>query len=122
MVEEEHSALQSKQPQGGGTVSAIHEAVGSSLDVLTSSFRRVLVLMVWFGLPIFNEQAPENVTNLVTDFNLGRITDQFGRGTSETDDILKGIDKLFFSLHATNIRDKCFGVRHSQLALKNKLF
>ena len=109
VVEEEHGALESKQPQGGRAVSAIHEAVGSSLDILTSAFRRVLVLMVWFGLPIFNEQAPENITNLVTDFNLGRITDQFCGSTSKTDDILKGINKLFFSLHATNIRDKCFG-------------
>ena len=84
----------------------VHEAIGCAFEILTMAFSGVLTLMVWFGLPIFDEQMVQNVMNLATDLNLGMVTDQFGGHATHANDILKGVDKLLFCLHAKDIGDK----------------
>ena len=64
------------------------------------------MLLPGFTLPIFDVKVTQYVLHLLTDFNLGTITDERGRCTTAPDIIFKSIDKLTFRLHALDVSDK----------------
>ena len=55
----------------GRSTSPIHDGVGPGLDGSVPPFSRVLILMVWFQLPITDVVGPEDVLHLVGDLTFG---------------------------------------------------
>ena len=53
------------------STSPIHDGVGPGLDGSVPPFSRVLILMVWFRLPITDVVGPEDVLDLVGDLSFG---------------------------------------------------
>jgi hypothetical protein len=66
------------------------------------------MLLVGFTLPaVTNAKSMKNVKNLVvTDLDLGMVTNQIFRGTADMDVVLQSVPKLSVSLHAKDISDQ----------------
>ena len=54
----------------GRSTSPNHDVVGPGLDGSVSPFSRVLVLVIWFRLPITHVVGPEDVLDFVGDLIL----------------------------------------------------
>ena len=65
--------------------------------------------MTSLRLPIFDEEAKQDVMNFVADLHLGTVADEFGGGTSKGSDVLQGVDELFLCFHTKHICDKGIG-------------
>ena len=66
------------------------------------------MLLVGFTLPaVTNAKSMKNVKNIVvTDLDLGMVTNQFCRGTADMDVVIQSVPKLSVSLHAKDISDQ----------------
>jgi hypothetical protein len=64
------------------------------------------MLLVSFNLPTANEKGTKDILDLLADFNLGSVTDQFGRSTMLMDVVFKSVNKLLVRLHAINISEE----------------
>ena len=75
MIEQEAHILEAKEPGVGRGSSAIHDPVCTILDSLEAVFSRILMLLMWFTLPITNKECMKNVLYLLADLDLGIIAD-----------------------------------------------
>src|SRR5687767_9791729 len=94
---------QCKGPKQWRCTCAIEQGVCYTFYVLILSFCCILVLLVWFTLPVIDDVVLKDVLHILDNFNLSPITDQLGHGTSSLDVILENMDKLLISLHGINI-------------------
>jgi len=62
-------------------------------------FSVVLVLMMWLGLPVGNAVHTKDLLDLIADFDLSMVADQFGQGSPFPDLIFQCVDKLPVGLH-----------------------
>ena len=63
--------LEGEQPVMGRGTSPIHDGIGPGLDGSIPPLSWILVLVVWFRLPIIDVIGPEDVLDLVGDLILG---------------------------------------------------
>ena len=103
MVQQEADIGQAKEPGVRRSTSTVHNAVCSILDGLKATFRRILLLLMRFTLPITNAEGAEDVKNLLTDFDLRTITDELRRSTTISNIIFQGVDKLAIGFDAVNV-------------------
>ena len=76
MIEAEDNKGHGKEPEsrvGSGTV---HKTVGVSFNGLTAAFCRILMLFMWFTLPIFDTEGAKNILNSCTDLYLSPVTNE----------------------------------------------
>ena len=59
--------LEGEQPAMGRSTSTIHDAVGPGLDGSIPPLSWILVLAVWFRLPIIDVIGPDDVLDLMGD-------------------------------------------------------
>jgi hypothetical protein len=57
-----------------------------------------------------DSEYAEDVLDLIADFDLGSITDEFSRGSRTANVILKSVDKLTLGLHTFDIGNKGLGL------------
>ena len=63
--------LEGEQPAMGRSTSPIHDGVGPGLDGSIPPFSSILVLVIWFRLPITDVVGPEDVLDHVGDLIFG---------------------------------------------------
>ena len=68
------------------------------------TFKWVLVLLMRFALPGWDEQSPEDFEDFLADLDGSMITDQFGRGSSVNDVVGQSPGKLSRGLHSVTIQ------------------
>ena len=83
---------------GRGT-SSIDDGAGPGLDGSIPPFSRVLVLVIWFRLPITDVVGPEDVLDLVGDLIFGQITDKLVHSTASMNIVFQSVDKLLSRPH-----------------------
>ena len=86
-----------------GCTELVHDLVAIPLDSLIPVLSKVLVLKVWFGLPIANAICPEDLFYSVRDFHLCPVTQEPIHGSLFPDLILESIDKLLPTFKAIDI-------------------
>ena len=94
-----------KEPEGRGCVCAIHENVGDALDVLITTFSRVLVLVIGLGLPFANVTIATDVLDLFTREIRGRVRDKSSGSATLDYHVLKDTRKFLDETHADNVTD-----------------
>ncbi len=57
----------------------IHDGVNQSLQLLDPAFSKILVLVMWFALPISDAVSVQDLLDLVTNLDLGTVADKFGQ-------------------------------------------
>jgi hypothetical protein len=98
-IEDENDVLHTQKPHVGGGAGAIHDNMGESFDLLPLSFSVVLVLVLGFTLPVFDDEGTQDIKNSFTGFNGNTITDEFVHSTALTNIILEGTDELIHGFH-----------------------
>ena len=58
----------------------IHDGVNQSLELLDPAFSKILVLVMWFALPISDAVSAQDLLDLVTNLHLGMVTNKLGWG------------------------------------------
>jgi len=87
----------------GWCTNAIHNGVNQAFELLDAAFSEVLVLVVWFTLPISDAIGTQDLLDLVAYFDLSTVTNKLGRRSSSPNLILKGVDELPIGLDGINI-------------------
>ncbi len=87
----------------GWCANAIHDGVNQIFELLDAAFGKVLVLVVWFTLPIGDAIGTQDLLDLVAYFDLSTVTNKLGRRSSSPNLILKGVDELPIGLDGINI-------------------
>jgi hypothetical protein len=64
------------------------------------------VLLAGFALPGGDLKRMENILDLVTNFDLGAITDEPVGSATHADNVLKSIDKLLLRFHPFNVSNE----------------
>ena len=85
MVKDVTPILQGEQPAMGRSTSPVHDGVGPGLDGSILPFITILVLVVWFGLPLTDVVGPDDALHLVGDVILDCITDKLVHSTASTE-------------------------------------
>ena len=86
----------------------IHNGVNQGLQLLDATFSKVLMLVVWFTLPICNAIGVQNFLDLIAYFDLSAVTDKLGRCSSCPNLVLKSIDELPISFDGVDICNEGF--------------
>jgi hypothetical protein len=63
------------------------------------------VLLMSFTLPIINAEGAKDISDLVTDYGLATVTNEFQRGTTSDDVVFQSVVKLFVCINAIDISD-----------------
>jgi hypothetical protein len=58
-----------------------------------------------FTQPIINAEGAEDISNLMTDYGLATVTNEFQWGTTMDDVVFQSVYKLFVCLNAIDISD-----------------
>ena len=91
-----------------GCTNTVHDGVNQSLQLLDPALSKILVLVMWFALPISNAISMQDLPDLVTNLDLGMVTDKFGQCSSCPDLVFQSIDELPISLDGIDISDEGF--------------
>ncbi len=91
-----------------GCANMVHDGVNQSLQLLDPAFSKVLVLIMWFTLPISNAVSAQDFLDLVTDLDLCAITYKLSRCSLCPDLVFQSIDELPIGLDGINISNKGF--------------
>lgn len=63
------------------------------------------MLVVWFALPIWDDEGSEDVKDTLADFDLCTIADEFIHCAACTDGVFEGVDKFGAGFHAVDVND-----------------
>ena len=97
-----------KQPAVGGYTFVAHEPVGEALDILPSTFSKVLLLEIGGTLPGADDEMSEDVENALGYLNGGTITDEGVHCSPLTDVVKECVDELRGLLHTVGVDDQRF--------------
>ena len=97
---------QAQKPKTDRKTSAVKDGFSHHLDKLTTMFGRILTLMVGSILPGRDADGTQDVEDLLTNVDLGKVTDKVGGSTTGEDVVLQSVEKRMTGLHAPAIRDK----------------
>ncbi len=86
----------------------IHDGVNHSLQLLDPVFSKVLMLVMWFALPIVNAVSTQDFLDLVAYFNLGAVTDKLGWCSSCPNLVFQSVDESPNGFDGINISDEGF--------------
>ena len=98
----------------GWITGPVHDTIGSGIQHLIATFSGILLLLMWFALPILNTQGAKNVNNLITNEHLGTVTDKLVGCITLNDVVFKGINKLFISFDAIDISHLGVNSQHKE--------
>jgi hypothetical protein len=107
VVENVTHVQETLKPEVSGGTSAIENRVGDALDVLYASFSTILMLIMWFTLPLGNEQHTANLLDLGASLGFGTVTDELGGRPMESDDIHQRLGEIRFGAKRKHIGDQC---------------
>src|SRR5690349_1432421 len=82
-----------------GYTCPIKECVCDSFNVLIAPFYRVLMLLMWFTLPVITYQTLQNVLHFIANLYLCPVTNELGHSSLLPDIVKEDIDKLPINLH-----------------------
>ncbi len=100
--------MEAKKPCMGWCTNMVHDGVNQSLELLDPMLSEVLVLVVGLTLPVSNAVGMQDLLDLVTNFHLSLVTDEFSGSSPCPDLILKCVDELLISLDGIDICHKGF--------------
>jgi hypothetical protein len=103
VIHDEHNVAQYEKPAGGITPCAVHNVIGDAFNVLPISFSRILVLVLWFALPIPNAEVIKDDVYTFAHFIGGRVRDEVIRSTAGSDILLENVGEMGFGFQAINI-------------------
>jgi len=86
----------------------IHNGVNQGFQLLDLALTKILMLVVWFTLPICNAICTQDFLDLVAYFNLCVVADKLGQCSPCLNLILQSIDELPISFDGVNICNKGF--------------
>jgi hypothetical protein len=93
-IEYESAVMTTECPTLWGGIRGVHDTMNKLLKLLPVTFGVILVLVVWFALPILNDEGTKYVLDTVADLNGGTVTDKFIHGSSPLADfVFKGVDE-----------------------------
>ena len=105
MIPDKDDVLKGKEPAVFGAASAVHNSVDISFNSSPDAFSEVLVLVVWFTLPVRDGVRPEDVADLDRGFDRSAVRDELVRSTTFADVVLKARWDLFLVFHAVDVTD-----------------
>jgi hypothetical protein len=94
VVHDEHNVAKYQEPAGGITPCAVHNVIGDAFNILPALFSRILVLVMWFALPIPNVEVVKDDTDTFARFIHGGIRDKVIRSTAVLDVLLESIGEM----------------------------
>jgi len=100
--------LQTEKLGMGRCTNVIHNGVNQSFQLLDVAFSKVLMLVVWFTMPVCDAIGMQDFLDLVAYFNLSAVADKLGWCSPCPNLILKSIDELLISLDGIDISNKGF--------------
>jgi hypothetical protein len=83
-VQNEADVSQGKEPSVSGGTGTVHDDIGHPFNILVLAFCRILILMIWFGLPVTDAIGTENVLDAVADFDLSSVAEETIGGSATT--------------------------------------
>ena len=86
----------------------VHDGIDQCLELLDPSLCKILMLVMWFTLPVINAVCAQYFLDLVADFHLGAVADKLSRGSSCPDLVFQSIDELPISFNGVYISDEGF--------------
>jgi hypothetical protein len=108
-VADKTDILEGKEPTFVGSTGAVQEAVDVVFEGLVATFGRILVLVVWFGLPCADEVCTEDILDGFAELDLCTVSDEAEWGSTVTEDVEEFVFELFLGTHWEDVRDKGIG-------------
>jgi hypothetical protein len=105
MVEDIADVGNAQEPSGIRSTGFVKNVIGISFNSSNTAFGKILMLMMRFTLPLVNVVGSCNISNLLTDFDLGSITQKLIHSSTMANIVLEGMDKLLVCFHGINIGD-----------------
>lgn len=105
VIENKSNVDKGKEPGMAGCTSAIDNSVSNAFDILVTTFSFVLMLMVGFRLPVFNDIGTEDFFDSCAGGKGGGVADQLDRSTSEPDVIFECLRELLGGVNAIDVDD-----------------
>ena len=65
----------------GQCSNTVHDGVDQSLQLLDPALSKILMLILWFTLPIIDAVSMQDFLDLVADFHLGAVADEHSWGS-----------------------------------------
>jgi len=86
----------------------VHDGIDQRLELLDPSLCKILVLVMWFTLPVINAVCAQNFLDLVANFHLCAVANELSRGSPCPDLVFQSIDELPISFNGIYISDEGF--------------
>ena len=86
----------------------VHDGIDQCLELLDPSLRKILMLVMWFTLPVIDAVCVQDFLDLVADLHLGVIANKLSRGSPCLDLVFQSIDELPISFNGIYISDEGF--------------
>jgi hypothetical protein len=93
-VEDKRTIMATEGPEFRRCIGTVHDTVDDLFKFLPATFSIILVLIMWFTLPILNDEGTEDVLYAVADFDRGGVADELVHGSPIADLIFKSVDEL----------------------------
>jgi hypothetical protein len=103
VVEDEADVLRGEEPRVFRGTRSVEDGISDAFDVLPTSLGEVLMLHVWFTLPVSDGKGAKDVFDTGTGFDGSMVTNETAWGSPFTDIVLEGIGKFLFGFHTMDI-------------------
>ena len=108
VIEDVANVAQREEPGVFGCTGFVKDIIDSAFDKLVATFGVVLVLVVRYGLPVVNSVVTKEVEDLVGDFGLSAVANEFVHGSAAAKVVLQGADEFAVRFHGVDVRNQCF--------------
>ena len=86
----------------------VHDGIDQCLELLDPLLCKILMLVMWFTLPVTNAVCVQDFLDLVAYLHLGAVTHKLSQSTSCPDLVFQSIDELPISFNGIYISDEGF--------------
>jgi len=86
----------------------VHDGIDQCLELLDPLLCKILMLVMWFTLPVCDAIGAQDLLDLVTNLHLSAVTHQLGWGSLCPDLVFQSIDELSIGLDGINISNEGF--------------
>jgi len=87
---------------------SVHDGIDQHLELLDPSLCKILMLVMWFTLPVIDAVGAQDFLDLVADLYLSAIANKLSRGSPCPDLVFQSIDELPISFNGIYISDEGF--------------
>ena len=86
----------------------VHDGSDQCLELLDPTLGIILMLVMWFTLPVIDAVCAQDFLDLAADLHLGAIANKLSWGSPHPDLVFQSIDELPISFNGIYISDKKF--------------